>query len=492
MKKIKFDNNGFTMVELLVVIILILLIFLIGGYSVFNVISKSKLEKYALNISNVEDISVDYANEVDIFWIDKSEVDYYYQCVSIQNLIDKGFFDVSVLDKEISDGVKINKNDRILLFKDKKNKVIISSDYLLDSDDKSLCDAIAYDVVGNGNINFILTKKSDNSLEVNIKWNLFNVSKDALKKYVYGYEVVGKNKEFYDNFDSFGESENISLNETVTVRAVIKKEDKVIALKEEELDEDIKKDEIGPNLDILPFVEYINNNSNDKDIYISAYDNESGLKVGQYTINYLFTDKKINTCNDIVQNVDSLKTNLVIENGNEFGDNKVKITIPEINLNSPGNIKLYACSVDLEDNAGNLYKGYVFDELKVYDLEKTVTTALFYLPSMLECSNSECSLGSGSSFFANYVSLNSGTNFYYLWSQPINVFKTFGMKTKFVGVYVAVSDIRNLFQNANDERYLKALEDAKVIFDNVTGEKYVFGYIPLSNMGMCLTTINCK
>ena len=583
-KKSKSLNEGFTMVELLVGVCIIALIVTIAGYSVISIINNSNENQYKINSSNVKKAAESYILETGTAWVENGEGNH-YQCVTVQKLIDMGFFNKDLIGSNISKDRKISTTDKVLVLRDKVSKNIISSEILLNSNNE-VCNYVieenapeiiadgnieivgpstsvgsaqitvkyeldvvndnlsnyqySYQVVGKGNeikSNFNATAKevtvnindtatikawlkkgntvikeesmtfkvvngnivfegpstSVGSAQIKIKYNLIGEN-DNLSNYQYSYQVVGKGNEIKSNFNATAKEVTVNIDDTATIKAWIKKGDTVIKeasstfTVEEEVGDNIK-----PRLEIVPFLEYISLDSNDKTINIKAYDNESGLKVGTHTINYIFTTETIKSCDDLVSNGSSASVNFSVNSSNILSTHSATITVPNRKLTTPGNLKLYVCSKTLVDNDGNKYDGIINDELKVYDLEKTISTALFYLPSVLSCSGDSCSLGSDLNFFANGVSLGSGIKFYYLWSQPMNLFSMGGvMDWPFVGAYVKFDDLKKVSGFTNGSSYNEAVNSAEVIFDDGTGTKYVFGYIPLSNMGMCLTTIPCK
>ncbi|MBQ8681623.1 MAG: type II secretion system protein [Bacilli bacterium] len=497
-KNINLNKVGFSLVELLGIIFIISLVGSIAIYSVVSIINNSKEKSYKMVVDNVEKAAENYVVEKNTFWIDNGEGEYYYQCISVQNLIDMGYFKNDLLNSNISNNRKIVAEDRVLVKKTKDSKAIASSELLLDNTYDSWCNYVPEEELPEnnveGNIIFKVVSSERFSKDVEIKYSLSNVSNDMLSDYTYHYELLDKNKKESNNFTSSEEVVNITVNESVKIHAEIRNGSVVIFEDIYVVNIEGVGDIESPILKIEPFGNIVNM-SNDKKITIKAIDEDSGLKLGDHTINYLFTTEEINSCNALIADSNVMSINMTVEKGEEHEDT-VTISIPDYALKTPSDLNLYACSKNLSDQAGNLYQGIVKDSLKVYDLEKTTSTALFYLPSVLSCEEDTCSLGSGGNFLANGVSLKADTNFYYLWSQPMNLFKMYSSDWPFVGAYVALDDVKNLFQNAGDELYNEALNSAEVIFDDGTGTKYVFGYIPLENrMGAtktCLTTIPCN
>ena len=155
-KKYNLSNKGFTLVELLVVIALLAIISVIAVYSAVNVIGSAKQKSYEVSISNIEKQAGTYAleNQNEFVWLDidgdLTKTKQYF-CVSVQDLIDSGYFKSDVLDSYIKEGVTVQSSDNIYLERDTNTKMI-TQNVLLSS-------VSGYDVLCNndnaiGNISF--------------------------------------------------------------------------------------------------------------------------------------------------------------------------------------------------------------------------------------------------------------------------------------------------------------------------------------------------
>ena len=138
-KKYNLGSKGFTLVELLAVIALLAIISVIAVYSAVNVIGNAKQKSYDVSISNIEKQAGNYAieNQNDFMWLDvdnDSTSTKQYFCVSVQDLIDTGYFKNDVLDSYIKEGVTVNGTDNIYLERDRTTKTL-EKNILLSSTD---------------------------------------------------------------------------------------------------------------------------------------------------------------------------------------------------------------------------------------------------------------------------------------------------------------------------------------------------------------------
>ena len=113
------DNKGFTLVELLAVIALLSLIMGLGVFSIVRVINNIKEEGYKTTINNILDDANNYLieNSGRLFYISSDDNSYEYQCITIQNLIDAGYFDKDVTNSKIAKNRKVEVNDYIYSYK---------------------------------------------------------------------------------------------------------------------------------------------------------------------------------------------------------------------------------------------------------------------------------------------------------------------------------------------------------------------------------------
>ena len=163
-KNIFKGKKGFTLVELLAVIVVITLISGVGIITYLKTINNSKSKATLLAINNIKEAAYLYSKEGtdEIEWV--NSYDQYgkesgkYACVSVQQLINKGYFKDNFLDKEIY------KNSNI----DKKTFIKVS--------------------MGTNNDNLkVVVNKSDNTKDKcigsAINGDLFHLKLDKLERY---------------------------------------------------------------------------------------------------------------------------------------------------------------------------------------------------------------------------------------------------------------------------------------------------------------------
>ena len=122
MKKVKMkmsseslNNKGFTLIELLATLAILAIVSVIIIVTITNVVDNSKKKSYMVTINNIEKYSEAYVleNDKNITWYDFGG-DSLYQCVTVENLIDMGYFSNDILDSKVSENRNVLINDYIL------------------------------------------------------------------------------------------------------------------------------------------------------------------------------------------------------------------------------------------------------------------------------------------------------------------------------------------------------------------------------------------
>ena len=113
--KNKLNKKGFTLIELLAMITILSIVITIVIYVATSVMSNAKVKSYKVTINNIQRSANEYVLEEldDSIWVGGS--DYQYQCVSVSNLVDAGYFD--------NDEVINYKNESVKVIRDAKTKV---------------------------------------------------------------------------------------------------------------------------------------------------------------------------------------------------------------------------------------------------------------------------------------------------------------------------------------------------------------------------------
>ena len=194
------NNGGFTLIELLATIAILSLVSVIVIYTVTNVIKNAKDNSYMVTINNIEKESGTYVleNDKNIVWIDDGAS--LYQCVTVQNLIDMGYFDNNILDSKVSEDRNVKANDYIYIEKDKNTKTITRQVLLYDgnSEFNELCGNY---INSDGIINFDIPNGWAKSKDVIITYRLADsISVGDSSNYRYGYDFLNDT----DEYASFG------------------------------------------------------------------------------------------------------------------------------------------------------------------------------------------------------------------------------------------------------------------------------------------------
>jgi len=110
-------KNGFTLVELLAVIVIIMLIAGIGTYAVIRYINSSKKHANEISINSVKETGISYVkeNNDNILWVkDSEDSNIEFTCVSFNSLINYGYYDESLFRNDNFKGLKFIKINRDL------------------------------------------------------------------------------------------------------------------------------------------------------------------------------------------------------------------------------------------------------------------------------------------------------------------------------------------------------------------------------------------
>ena len=217
-------KKGFTLIELLATIVILSLVVGIVAYVAINTISNSKEKSYKVTINNIEKIARDYLleNSDRLFYIPKSnDNSIEYQCITIRNLIDMGYFKNDILNSKIDDdGNFVKEEDYIYIARNKTTKAIAEISY--GGENQSECPN-AVKATGSVDISISPSGWSDYK-EIVITYKIKNAN--DINAYEYKYS--------YSNMDS------------------------LTVISDEEL---IKKFKVVDNGEIIGYIEYKNDNS---------------------------------------------------------------------------------------------------------------------------------------------------------------------------------------------------------------------------------------
>ena len=221
MKKREVVNGGFTLVELLATIAILALVSVLVIYTAINVIDNAKENSYKVTIGNIEKMSENYLleNKDNVFWLNGGNGNYLYQCISVQNLIDYGYFKNDVLNSKVSDDRQVNANDYIYVEMNSATKTIVRNVLLIDDDYSS---GLCGDNGGTGNIDFSVVPTGwAREKEVTITYRLLS-GIDGITNYKYSYIFdVDSNVSNSDNFNKNTVIQRFRVNKNGIINASI-------------------------------------------------------------------------------------------------------------------------------------------------------------------------------------------------------------------------------------------------------------------------------
>ena len=126
----KKDNRGFTLVELLATIVVLALVLSITGYVAVDAIKKSKEKSYDVTIANIEGNASNYVGENKLSYISKNNGTE-YQCITVKDLIDKGFLKNNVIGKSlVAENVTVQKEHYVYIERNQNTKTVTKVVYV--------------------------------------------------------------------------------------------------------------------------------------------------------------------------------------------------------------------------------------------------------------------------------------------------------------------------------------------------------------------------
>ena len=345
--KKKNQKGGFTLVELLATIAILAIVSVIPIYTATNLISKTKEKSYKVSISNIEQGSGSYAieNQSGIKWLpDEHDANGEYYCVTVQDLIDMGYFDNEVLNSKVDNNTKVTKGDYVYLKRNKTTKTILENKLLV-GDNAHLSSIYCGDINSSGNIDFQAEPTGwSNYKNVAINYQILNLKGNS-SDYQYYYLRDDTNETNIKNFSNSNATATISNFKGESIIARIYQGEEILV-----------EETFSPKIDIKPprielLVENGTTWKKDNNVDIFLIDNESGFKVGTNPIHYTWSEEPLTTCDEIKQN--KLETI-----GVSVANNNQKIVESGAWVSSQsGKGKVYVCADDtVTDYAGNNFK----------------------------------------------------------------------------------------------------------------------------------------
>ena len=135
----KFNRKGYTLIELLAVILIIGLILGFSTYGIINAFNTSKNKSLTISINSIKESAETYAtekNDDSSYWLDITDKENKYFCTTIEELMNKG-----LLDKK-AESAKFKKSDFVLVKKNKVTNVNSKAEILTNdnnNDDYKVC-----------------------------------------------------------------------------------------------------------------------------------------------------------------------------------------------------------------------------------------------------------------------------------------------------------------------------------------------------------------
>ena len=184
----KKNNRGFTLVELLAVIAILGIVVSITIFVGINAVNKAKEKSYNTTKNNIENIAGTYLKENGdrLFYISKNDgTGIEYQCITIENLIDGGYFKEDVLNSLVSKDHKVNKSDYIYLERNSATKSVVKNVYVLNGEDNGVCPNA---VKAESDISFLVNPLEwSKTKDITITYKLKNANNINDYEYEYSY-----------------------------------------------------------------------------------------------------------------------------------------------------------------------------------------------------------------------------------------------------------------------------------------------------------------
>ena len=133
------NKKGYTLIELLAVILIIGLILVLSTYGIIKAVKSSKEKVTTLSEKSIKEAAETYAtekNDDSSYWLDITDKDNKYFCTTIEELMNKG-----LLDKK-AESTKFKKSDFVLVKKNKVTNVNSKAEILTNdnnNDDYKVC-----------------------------------------------------------------------------------------------------------------------------------------------------------------------------------------------------------------------------------------------------------------------------------------------------------------------------------------------------------------
>ena len=135
----KVNKKGFTLIELLATIVILSIVASLVGYVAIRSINNAKKKSYQVTLNEISSNANNYMIERsgELFFIQDDDIE--YQCLTVQNLIDKGFLKDTITESKVSDNENVKKDSYIYIERDTNTKAVTKSYYVTSADDNRKC-----------------------------------------------------------------------------------------------------------------------------------------------------------------------------------------------------------------------------------------------------------------------------------------------------------------------------------------------------------------
>ena len=330
--KIGKDKKGFTLIELLATIIIIAIVFSIALYVSLNAIEKSQEKSYKLTINNIQKAASNYLfeNSDRLFFISYGEdtdqlgKNIEYQCITVQNLIDMGYFDKNITESKIDKRTYVTTDMYVYIERNKTTKVFNKTVLASIADDGEIPSGISCSEVVNakGDVSFVVEPLDwSKEKKVTLYYSLSNLNNNtSIDDYKFDYEYSKISEEIYNNTTE----KKIKVTNKGTLNAYITLETMGdITSKSLKID---NIDNVGPVIKLGNISqEYV---SKTVTIPLKVSDIGSGVNYNSFTQSDITVTIGKNVISDIsLENLGKGDFNLVVNN--DIYNGEVVITIPK-------------------------------------------------------------------------------------------------------------------------------------------------------------------
>ena len=138
-------DKGFSLIELLAIILLISIILSTSAYFIVKTIQNSKEKSNNLALQNIKTSAEDYAKEysTDVVWQREENSTNLYSCIALTSLVEKGYFQKKEIEQAIQNQIQATNEDnqkyQYVIVRKSEDDSFLESTY----DEKSLCVTVA-------------------------------------------------------------------------------------------------------------------------------------------------------------------------------------------------------------------------------------------------------------------------------------------------------------------------------------------------------------